>query len=190
MNYESNTIGYSNTTTSLAEYLLIVMPDEALTKSLRDFQQALVQQTYPAAELLPLRYLTLAGLLAKDYLEDTVSRWIMKVCRMKPSFALSFNKELIFREGVLSLEISDSAELRSFHQQLGVVDDFLNSSECHPLQLIAKPQLPMLVTDRFISRAENLPYLRAEFLIKEIAMLKRNQFHDRFERINVFGLSR
>ncbi|MEO6933308.1 MAG: hypothetical protein ABI151_16870, partial [Chitinophagaceae bacterium] len=99
-----------------------------------------------------------------------------------------FENSLTLKKGVLSLQIADSFELKAFHHQLGIVDDFLGASECLPVQLIVKPQLPVIIPHKSDIGNERPYAFNGQFRIKEIAMLKRNKFHDRFERVNIFGL--
>lgn len=178
---------------NVSEYLFVVAPDNELTRGLQDFQAKLVKCYNYFVEPLPIRHIALASLVAKDSVEVIISSWIRKACITQAAFDIHFYPDCVFNQGVMFLELNISEALQALNAQLHVIDDFLQASGCSPLQVLSTPHLPIgIISDHRAMNVDpvRIPRFRSPLQIKEIAMLKRHEADQPFEKANVFGLSK
>ena len=186
-----------------AEYLLVIFPYGELQDRLLGEQQQFSSEyglqatnTMSAAGLAQSGnkpHITVAAFQAGEPMEDTLIRWIQRICNRYNSFDITLNNYSGFPPHTIYLRVQDHQPFRELMQQLRAIDDFIRSSGCPPVNLINRPYLSIAggLTEKVYNRA--MPeYSRKDFHdsfhVKEMVLLKREHSFDACKTVNIFPL--
>lgn len=197
--------GRSQAYSRRAEYLLVIYPYGELQDRLLDEQQqfSLDYGLQTAASMsgkpigpIPVGnkpHITVAAFQAGEPMEDTLIRWIQRICNRHKSFDITLNNYSGFPPHTIYLRVQDPQPFRELMQQLRAIDDFIRSSGCPPVNLINRPYLSIAggLTEQVYNRA--MPeYSRKDFHdsfhVKEMVLLKREHSFDACKTVNIFRL--
>jgi len=197
--------GRSQAYSRRVEYLLVIYPYGELQDRLLDEQQQFchdyLQMTTamsgrPAGPVLAGNkpHITVAAFQAGEPMEDTLIRWIQRICNQHKSFDITLNNYSGFPPHTIYLRVQDPQPFRELMQQLRAIDDFIRSSGCPPVNLINRPYLSIAggLTEQVYNRA--MPeYSRKDFHdsfhVKEMVLLKREHSFDACKTVNIFPLT-
>jgi 2'-5' RNA ligase len=139
-------------------------------------------------------HITLAAFQAGEETEDTVIRWIQRICHQRRSFDIALNNYSGIPPHTIYLRVQDPQPLRELMQQLQAIDEFIRSSGWPPVNLTGRPHLSIAggLTERIYNKA--MPdYSRKTFhgifRVDELLLLKRRHSFDPCKTVNVFRLS-
>jgi 2'-5' RNA ligase len=152
-----------------AEYLLVVYPHGDLQDRLLEEQQQFSAEYSLHVTVRNRPHITLAAFQAGELMEDTLIRWIQRICLRFRSFDLMLNNYSGFpphtpgprkapgstdergpatagtgtqhSPGTIFLRVQDPEPFRELMAQLKAVDEYIRSSGCPPLHLIMRPYL-------------------------------------------------
>ena len=177
----------------LYEYLLVVRPDKVVDEKVTaekkffsgEYREKIVADTKP--------HITIANFLAKESMEETLIRWIQRVCSQQQSFTVTLNNYSGFPPHTIYLRVQDERPFQKLARDLKVLNAYVNSCSCPPVKIVSKP---------YLSIAARIPeeiYFRAltqyahktfheSFLVSELQLLKRKHQYEACRHINVFGL--
>lgn len=175
----------------LYEYLLVVNPDAAVQDKVLAQKQEFYEEYHEKAALRSGSHIIVASFLAREAMEDTLIRWIQRICDQQPPFLVTLNNYSGFPPHTIYLRVQDPLPFLQLTQKLKAVDELVRSSSCPPVRLIAKPHL---------SIAPRLPepvYTRAmfsysqktfheTFMVNDMRLLRRAHQFDHCKTINVF----
>jgi 2'-5' RNA ligase len=197
--------GRSQAYSRRAEYLLVIYPYGELQDRLLGEQQqfSLDYGLQTAASMsgkptgpIPVGnkpHITVAAFQAGEPMEDTLIRWIQRICNRHKSFDITLNNYSGFPPHTIYLRVQDPQPFRELMQQLRAIDDFIRSSGCPPVNLINRPYLSIAggLTEQVYNRA--MPeYSRKDFHdsfhVKEMVLLKREHSFDACKTVNIFRL--
>ncbi|HYF32020.1 MAG TPA: 2'-5' RNA ligase family protein [Chitinophagaceae bacterium] len=175
----------------LWEYLLIIRPDAEVCNKLalekQDFYNR--YQHKSAIQLKP--HITVGAFLALEGMENTIIKWMQRICSMHQSFRVTLNNYSGFPEHTIYLRVQNHAPFKELAFRLKVIDNYIKSNNCPSLKLAARP---------YLSLASNLPpklygeamreYSRKTFhetfIVTELLLLKRMNEYDACRHVNVF----
>jgi hypothetical protein len=187
-----------------AEYLLVVYPYGDLQDRLLEEQQQFSadyglghrpDQRQRIADYIGRNrpHITLAAFRAGEVVEDTLIRWIQRICQQRRSFEIALNNYSGIPPHTICLRVQDPEPLRELIRQLGAIDEFIQSSGWPPVQLTGRPYLSIAggLTEQVYQKA--MPdYSRKTFhgifRVAELVLLKRRHSFDPCKTVNVFGL--
>jgi len=176
-----------------AEYLLVIYPYGDLHDKLLDEQQQFSSEYGLRGAARNRPHITVAAFQAGELMEDTLIRWIQRICNRHRSFAVTLNNYSGFPPHTIYLRVQDPQPFRELMQQLRAIDDFIRSSGCPPVNLIDRPYLSIAggLTEQVYNRA--MPdYSRRDFhesfQVNELVLLKREHSFDPCRTVNVFRL--
>jgi hypothetical protein len=190
-----------------AEYLLVIYPHGDLQDKLLEEQQQFSTEYGLQVTVRNRPHITLAAFQAGEPMEDTLIRWIQRICLRFRSFDLALNNYSGFPphttktpeaawqrlSGTIYLRVQDPEPFREFMVQLKAVDDYIRSSGCPPLNLITRPYLSIAggLTEQVYNKA--MPdYSRRtfhdSFRVGELVLLKRAHSFDACKTVNIFRL--
>ncbi len=197
--------GRSQAYSRRAEYLLVIYPYGELRDRLLDEQQQFsydygLQKTdstsgRSAGPVLVGNkpHITVAAFQAGEPMEDTLIRWIQRICNRHKSFDITLNNYSGFPPHTIYLRVQDPQPFRELMQQLKAIDDFICSSGCPPVNLINRPYLSIAggLTEQVYNKA--MPeYSRRDFHdsfhVREMVLLKREHSFDACKTVNIFRL--
>ena len=173
------------------EYLLVIYPGGELEEKLLDEQQQFADDY--AIKVRNKPHITVAAFQAGEVMEDTLIRWIQRICNHHGSFDLTLNNYSGFPPHTIYLRVQDPEPFRDLMQQLRAVDEFIRSSGRPPAKLISRPFLSIAggLTEQIYNKA--MPdYSRKTFHdtfhVGELVLLKRTHSFDPCKTVNIFRL--
>ena len=176
-----------------AEYLLVIYPYGELQDRLLDEQQQFSSDYGLQMNVRNKPHITVAAFQAGEPMEDTLIRWIQRICNRHKSFDITLNNYSGFPPHTIYLRVQDPQPFRELMQQLRAIDDFIRSSGCPPVNLINRPYLSIAggLTEQVYNRA--MPeYSRKDFHdsfhVNEMVLLKRGHSFDACKTVNIFRL--
>lgn len=176
-----------------AEYLLVIYPDGDLRDKLIAEQQQFSADYGLQLLVRNKPHITVAVFQAGEVMEDTLIRWIQRICHGYMSFDLTLNNYSGFPPHTIYLRVQDPHPFRQLMQQLRAIDEFIRSSGCPPVNLVTKPFLSIAggLTEQVYNKA--MPdYSRRDFhdsfRVEELVLLKRTHPFDACKTVNIFRL--
>jgi len=176
-----------------SEYLLVIYPGGDLHEKLMD-EQLHFSHEYglpPATRNRP--HITVAAFQADEGMEDTLIRWMQRICSRQESFEIMLNNYSGFPPHTIYLRVQDPLPFRLLMGQLQAIDDYIRSSGCPPANLISRPYLSIAggLTEQVYNKA--MPdYSRrtfnGSFRVDELILLKRDHAFDLCKTVNIFRL--
>jgi len=174
-----------------AEYLLVIYPGGELEEKLLGEQKQFSDDYSVTVRNKP--HITVAAFQAGEVMEETLIRWIERICTHYHSFDLTLNNYSGFPPHTIYLRVQDPQPFRHLMQQLHSIDEFIRSSGCPPVNLISRPYLSIAygLTEQVYNRA--MPdYSRRTFHdtfhVRELVLLKRTHAFDPCKTVNIFRL--
>jgi 2'-5' RNA ligase len=176
-----------------AEYLLVIYPSGELQEKLRDEQQQFSADYGLKMTVRNKPHITVAAFQAGEIMEDTLIRWVQRICNNYKCFELTLNNYSGFPPHTIYLRVQDPHPFRQLMQQLRSIDEFIRSSGCPPANLITRPFLSIAggLTEQLYNKA--MPeYSRKtfhdSFQVDELVLLKRTHSFDACKTVNIFRL--
>lgn len=177
----------------LYEYLLAVQPDASVkNKILEEKQNFSASYGYR----LPMKtgpYIPLADFRAKEAMEDTISRYLQRICALQPGFNAIINNYTGIPPHSLLLRIQNNEPFLRLCKELKVVDEYITSCSCPPVTTVGKPYITLAqkLPENLYSKAL-IDYSQRNFHdifpVNEIVLLKRKSAFDPYQCINIFRL--
>lgn len=176
-----------------AEYLLVIYPHGELEDKLLHEQQQLASEFGLPAGGRNRPHITVAAFQAGELMEDTLIRWIQRICNLYRAFNITLNNYSGFPPHTIYLRVQDHEPFFGLMQQLRTIDDYIRSSGCPPVNLISHPYLSIAggLTEQVYNRA--MPeYSRRDFHesfhVEQLVLLKRGHSFDACKTVNIFRL--
>src|SRR5882757_8033629 len=174
----AETISGSEAVARRVEYLLVIYPYGELNDKLLEEQQQFLSDYGLSMKSRNRPHITVAAFQASEQMEETLIRWIQRICRRHESFPITLNNYSGFPPHTIYLRVQDPEPFRQLMQQLRAIDDFIRSSGCPPVNLINRPYLSIAggLTEQVYNKA--MPeYSRRTFHdtfhVAEMVLLKR-----------------
>jgi 2'-5' RNA ligase len=175
------------------EYLLVIYPTGDLHDKLLEEQQQFSSDYGLPAAVRNKPHITVAAFQAGEVVEDTLIRWIQRICNRHKSFEITLNNYSGFPPHTIFLRVLDPQPFRQLMQQLRAIDDFIRSSGCPPVNLINRPYLSIAggLTEQVYNRAMpdySRKTFHGSFGVDELVLLKREHSFDPCKTVNIFRL--
>jgi 2'-5' RNA ligase superfamily len=172
-----------------AEYLLVIYPGGEMEEKLLGEQKQFSTDYAVAVRNKP--HITVAAFQAGEIMEDTLIRWLERICNHHPTFELTLNNYSGFPPHTIYLRIQEPQPFARLMQQLQAIDEFIRSSGCPPANLVSRPYLSIAggLTEQVYNKA--MPdYSRRTFHdtfpVRELVLLKRTHAFDPCKTVNIF----
>jgi len=175
------------------EYLLVIYPYGELFEKLVEEQQQFLSDYGLIMKGRNRPHITVAAFQAGEQMEDTLIRWIHRICRRNECFEITLNNYSGFPPHTIYLRVQDPQPFRQLMHQLRAIDDFIRSSGCPPVNLISRPYLSIAggLTEQVYNRAMadySQRTFHESFRVEELVLLKREHSFDACRTVNVFRL--
>jgi hypothetical protein len=176
-----------------AEYLLVIYPYGELQDRLLEEQQQFSADYGLQMTVRNKPHITVATFQAGEPMEDTLIRWIQRICSQLKSWEIQLNNYSGIPPHTIYLRIQDAEPFRQLLVQLKTIDEYIRSSGCPPVHLTGKPYLSIAggLTEQVYNRA--MPdYSRKTFhevfRVEQLVLLKREHAFDACKTVNIFRL--
>ena len=175
----------------LWEYLLVAHPDDNVFNKIMDIKQDFFKTYNQKIAVKTKPHITIANFLATESMEETVIRWIQRVCSQHKSFPVTLNNYSGFPPHTVFVRIQDHTPFKQLAAELKVIDQYVRSNGCPEARLVFRPHLTIAKgLDNNIYNKAMLDYsqktFHETFLLTELILLKRNNQFDACKQVNVF----
>jgi 2'-5' RNA ligase superfamily len=188
---ETGLVSTSSTREGMWEYLLVVRPDAHVCSKLSAEKQEFFEHYQYKAALHLKPYITLGAFMATERLENTIIKWMQRICSMHKSFSVTLNNYSGYPDHTIYLRVQNPEPLQELAFQLNVIDNFIRSNNCPPLKLVNRPhlsiasQLPAQIYEKAMPEYSGKMF-HESFMVTELLLLKRQNQFDACRHVNVF----
>ncbi len=81
----------------------------------------------------PMPSITLVAFRGREAMEDTIIRWVQRVCRMHRRFQVSLDQPGSHPAGGWRMSVTDAEPLHQLSEKLSVIDDYIRSCDMGPV---------------------------------------------------------
>jgi 2'-5' RNA ligase len=192
------------------EYLLVVYPLGDLRDRLLEEQQQFsvnygldrIDRGTPKSFLETMArnkpHITLAAFRAGEEVEDTLIRWIQRICNQQKNFEVALNNYSGIPPHTIYLRVMDPQPFRELMTQLRAIDDFVRPSGWPApsdglVSLNNRPYLSIAggLTERVYNKAMpdySRKTFHGVFRVDELVLLKRGHSFAPCKTVNIFRL--
>lgn len=177
----------------LYEYLLVAHPDTAVYEKIEAEKQSFYNEFKEKVAVKTKPHITLANFLAKESMEETLIRWIQRICNLNERFTVTLNNYSGFPPHTIYLRVQNEKPFQQLAKELKAVNTYVGSCLCPPMKLISKPHLTIagrLSEDVYFKALTQYAHrsFHESFVVNELLLLRRENQFDKCKPINVFGL--
>ena len=177
----------------LWEYMLLANPDELVHEKLMEEKKYFEDKYQTGIDTKTLPHLTIANFLAKEILEDRISRLLQNICNQQFSFSVALNNFSGLPNDTVFIRVQNSQPFKRLSNGLQALDDLLQINGCTPLQLISKPYLAIawqLQEDIYHAAIKEYAArdFHDQFVVDKLVLLKRDRAHKKWQHVNYFYL--
>ena len=176
----------------LWEYQLVVYPDEPVNEKLIEERNRFYSKYDTRSQVQLKPHILIANFLAKEEMEATLLRWIQNICNLQSSFNVCLNNFGGFLPDTVYLRVQDAGPFQKLTASLKLIDGFIQSNNCPPINIINKPHLLFAgkVAHRVYEKAINDYAQRCfhgAFCVDRLVLLKRDALMN-CRMLNIFKL--
>jgi len=175
-----------------SEYMLVVHPDmEVYSKVLAERQS--FHETYKSKQGIRAKpHIPVANFVARESMEETLIRWIQRVCSSHKSFSVTLNNYSGVPPHTIYLRVQDHLPFSLLAQKLQVINEYIQSNNCPAVRWSGRPHLSIsghLNEDVYeLAMRDYAQRTFCEtFVASELALL-RKMGGDSWKIVNIFGL--
>ena len=151
----------------LREYRLLVYPDATVYNKLMAVKQRFFINYGIEKTVNTVPHIMVAGFYASEGMEETLIRWIQRICSRFNSFPVNLNNYSGIPTHSIYLRIQNPQPFKQLTRELQVIDDYVRSSSGRSARLIQP----------YLSIASELP---EQVFLKAMPVYSRKTFHARF----------
>lgn len=173
------------------EYLLVVHPDmEVYSKVLAERQS--FNEMYQSKHSIKSKpHITIANFVARESMEETLIRWIQRVCSSHRSFHVTLNNYSGVPPHTIYLRVQDHLPFNLLAQKLLVINEYIQSNGCPEVRWSGKPYLNISgKLNEDVYEAAMRDYSQRTFcetfIACELALLRKTSGD--WKIVNIFGL--
>jgi 2'-5' RNA ligase superfamily len=137
--------------------------------------------------------ITIASFWAEEVMEETIIRWLQRICGQQQSFGVMLNNFSGFPPGSLYLRVQDPQPFQQLAAQLKVIDNYISSYGMPAVKIMLQPHVSIAhkIPGSIYTRAM-MDYAQRDFngsfLVNELLLMRRKHKKESWKKINVFGL--
>ena len=174
----------------MCDYFLVVHPGEDICKKITQDKESFYK-TYHGTSLDKIKpHIEIAEFFATESMEETVIRWIQRVCNQIISFPVTLNNFSGFPPDTIYVRIHDQP-FKQLIVLLKVINEYVRSNGCPEVKFVNRPHLHIAkgISEDVYNKA--MPdYSRKTFheifWATELVLLKRDHQFDECRQVNVF----
>jgi len=176
----------------LWEYLLVTTPDETVSSKLQEVGKNIPGQARRLkGEFKP--YIKLAEFQARESMEETIIRWVHRVCSQHETFTVTLNTYGGFPPATIFVRIQDHQPFKTLASKLQVIDEYIQSNSCPPVKFYNRPHLRIGEQPVEEDYGKALFHYSQQdfhevFEVKELVLMKSHNVFEQPKQVNVFRL--
>src|SRR5450432_174277 len=158
----------SGVTHDLYEYLLVAYPNTEVHEKVMAQKQVFYDEFEENVAVKTQPHITIADFVASEAMEDTIIRWMQRICSKQQSFTATLNNYSGFPPHTIYLRVQNVQPFQQLTKELKAIDTYVSSCSCPPVKFTSNPHL---------SIAGRLP---EEIYFKALTHYARKSFHESF----------
>jgi 2'-5' RNA ligase superfamily len=172
---------------NLHEYLLVVRPDAAVHEKIMAEKQKFCKDYKMEMQVAIKPHITVTNFLAREEMEETLIRWIQRICSRQKGFRVTLNNYSGFPPHTIYLRIQDPEPFQLLARQLKVIDDFISTpASCiNKLHLGFAGKMPEQVYEKAMFDYSQKIF-HEFFSANEMILLKKDHQSNTCKTLNVF----
>ena len=177
----------------LSEYLLAVQPAAEVYEKILNEKQ-LFYNEYKVQEIIKKSpQLIVAGFLAKESMEETLTRWIQRICSHQQGFVLTLNNYSGFPPNSIYLRVLNQQPFQKLSASLKELNPYITSCACPPMQFVSRLHIRVaedLPENIYSNALKKYAYktFHESFTVNELQLLKRKNEYDTYKAVSIFSL--
>ena len=176
------------------EYLLVVSPDAAVYDKVMQEKQSFYDEYAEKNALKSKPYITIASFLARERMEDTIIKWVQRICGLTPGFNVMLNNYSGFpNTKTVYIRVQDHKPFKRLAKDLEVIDEYVQSNDCPKVRIIDKPHLtiarrlpPEIYEKAMMDYSQKI--FHDFFSVRQLVLLRRNNEFGKYKTVNIFSL--
>ncbi len=175
------------------EYLLVAHPSGDVYNKVMAEKQAFYEQFGEKTAIKTKPYITIANFLAREAMEETVIRYVQRICSQQPAFDVMLNNYSGFPTHTIYIRVQNPQPFWHLAKELKAVANYVNSCGGPPAKLTTNPHisiarsLPEKVHFKALMQYAQKTF-HETFAVNELVLLRRSHQFDSCKSINVFHL--
>lgn len=177
----------------LFEYLLVAHPDEDVNNKLKAEKRIFFETYKQKVAVATEPHITIAKFLATEAMEETLLRWMQRVCREQQSFVVTLNNYSGFPPHTIYLRVQNELPFKKLAGAFKVIDEYIQMNVCPPVKFVTRPhlniagRLPADVYEKaMLDYSQKL--FHETFNVRQLVFLKKQPGFDACKTIYVFQL--
>ena len=174
---------------SQREYRLVIHPNTIVYEKIMAEKQRFFMNYGVEAVVKNFPYIMVAGFYAGEGMEETLIRWIQRICSQHSSFEVTLNNYSGFPQHAVYLRIQDPQPLQQLARQLKMLDPHVHAMAGITIEraphIILANGLPGPVYEQAMPVYSRKTF-RACFMATELVLLGRDHPFAASKTINVF----
>ncbi len=177
------------------EYLLVVHPNEEIFSQLKAEKENFSSEYNVNIAKKTLPHITIANFLAKEMMEETLIKWMHKIISQQQSFDVMLNNFSGFPSSkTVYARIQNHAPFKQLAASLKIINTYINDNGFPNAKLINYPHMTIARSlQQNVYEKAMMDYSRktfnANFTVRELILLKRNNQFDKCKQVSVFKLA-
>lgn len=174
------------------EYSLVLFPEGDGGEKVRQLAAMLQHGSTKAAGKVGSPYISLGTFRGREAMEDTLIRWVQRVCRMQQRFRIEVNGPCVHPTAGWLLKVMDQGALTKLTESLAVImDEYLHSCGKDKVSWSRSPYCS--ITEGQDKQAPDLRQSRinemifqTDFMVHSLVLMKKEYEGGESEMVNVF----
>lgn len=168
------------------EYLLVIYPDSDINNKIQAEKEHLNKEAFSIHPLI-----TVANFFARETMEETIIRWVQRICNLQEAFNVTFNNYSGCPPHTIYLRVQNEMPFKRLAKELVVVKNYISSCSC-PVMEMPAPRLDIaniLSADVYFKALSHYAHrsFHESFTVNELLLLRKDLLGN-CRPVNVFGL--
>ena len=178
-------------TAQLWQYQLVANPGRDVCKKVMDIRRNF-RETYFSKERDENEpHIVIANFVAAESMEETLIRWMQRICSQHKSFPVTLNNYSGFPSHSIYLRVQDHGPFRQLVTQLRVIDEYVTSNGCDPVRFLFRPHIAIATgLESNVYEKAMLDYsqrtFHENFALSGLVLSKRCNEFDNGKQVNIF----
>ena len=169
-------------------YSLTLLPETEAGEALRRMTSALQPADGPGPAPSPMPDIPLATFTGREAMEETLTRWMQRICANLKRFSLTLGEPALLPDGNLRMKVKDPASLKRLTDRLDVLETYIRSCGTGPVEWIRNPGCRIGKANPAMGRTEiptmeGLKSMEGLFPVHCLLLEKRIHAEDRSEKV-------
>ncbi len=178
---------------NLHEYLLVIHPSANIDRQIKEEKESFSAQYNVSIARKTLPHITVANFLAREDMEDTIIRYLHRICSMQKSFNVALNNYSGFPPHTVYARVQDHQPFKQLAASLKVIDQYVRSNGLPAAHFITHPHLTVARRlEKNVYEKAMFAYsqktFHADFEVDELVLLKRQNQFEKCRQVSVLKL--